>query len=233
MRVCGTAKTVKGKFMEVNDCLLSRRSVRIFTDETVSEDCIRDIVNAGIHAPSACNFAAWKFILISPDTPDEIWTAMENKIAIDAPYGLLVTYRNDLYVSGRVFGDYIQSAAAAIENMLLYINSIGLGACWLCGIPREKVLRKAFGIPKNFSVIGYVAFGHPDKESIATPWQMAYHYGDETTFKMHNPRYSVEQVLCKDGFMKVPNDCTETNYPDAWHWYKRKIKALLKFKPFR
>ena len=207
--------------MEVKDCLLSRRSIRIFTDETVTEDCIRDIVNAGIHAPSACNFAAWKFILISPDTPGEIRKAMENKIAIDAPYGLLVTYRNDLYVSGRVFGDYIQSAAAAIENMLLYINSIGLGACWLCGIP------------KNFSVIGYVAFGHPDKDNIATQWQMTYHYGDEKSFRKHNPRYSIEQVLCKDGFIKVPNDCTETSYPDAWHWYKRKIKALLRFQPLR
>lgn len=213
--------------MDARECLYSRRSIRRFTDETVSDECIREIIDAGIHAPSACNFAAWKFILVSKDTPEQIRKAMRNPIALNAPYGLLVVYRNDLYVSGRVFGDYIQSASAAIQNMLLYITSIGLGACWLCGIPGEKKLRKAFGIPKNFSVIGYVAFGHPDPEGIASENQMVYHYGDAERFRAHQPRYSVEQVLCKDRFMSVEHDCTDARYPDAWSWYKKKIKSVL------
>ena len=215
------------KAMEFKDCIYSRRSVRIFTDDKVSDECIRDIIDAGIHAPNACNFAAWKFILITPDTPEQTRKAIRNRIAMNAPYGLLVVYRNDLYVTGRVIGDYIQSASAAIENMLLYINSIGIGGCWICDLPKQKWLRNAFGIPRNFNVIGYVAFGHPDKDQIATSGQIAYHWGDEKSFMEHNPRYSVDQVLCKDEFRKVPNDCTEAKCPDAWHWYKRRIKSIL------
>lgn len=213
--------------MDTKECIYTRRSIRRFTDDTVSDECIHDIIEAGIHAPSACNFAAWKFILISKDTPEYIRKAICNQIALTAPYGLLVVYRNDLYVSGRVLGDYIQSASAAIQNMLLYITSIGLGACWLCGIPQEKNLRKAFSIPRNFSVIGYIAFGHPDPEGIATQNQMVYHYGDEERFRAHQPRYSVDQVLCKDKFRSVTDDCTSAKYPDAWSWYKKKIKTAL------
>ena len=127
--------------MEFNDCLFGRRTIRSFTNESVSEETIRGIINAAIHAPSACNFAAWKFIVITNSTPNK--DKLRNPIALKAPYGILVVYRNDLYVTGRVLGDYIQSAAAAIENMLLYITSVGLGGCWICGLPRASVLKKS------------------------------------------------------------------------------------------
>lgn len=208
--------------MEFNECLLTRRSIRNFTDEKVSEDTIREIINAAIYAPSACNFAAWKFILITKETPRR--DGIINKIALKAPYGFLVTYRNDLLVTGHKHKDYIQSASAAVQNMLLYINSIGLGACWICDIPKCKELRKVFSIPSNFDVICYVAFGHPQKKSESTEKQMVYHYGDIKSFKERKRRYTIDQVLCHDAFEVVDKDVTHANYPTRM--LNMKIKTI-------
>ena len=212
--------------MDFKECMLTRRSIRKFTDETVSEETIRDIINAAIYAPSACNFAAWKYIVFTKSTPNR--DAINNKIALNAPYGILVTYRNNLYVTGRKHGDYIQSAAASVQNMLLYINSIGLGACWICDIPEDRVLRKAFNIPNNFDIICYVAFGHPQSGTGSTEQQMNYHYGDEKSFRERKRRYSVDQVLCMDHFVVTDNDVTFAKYPDSWQNIKNHIAKFLK-----
>ena len=89
--------------MDFKECLLCRRSIRNFTNEPVTEETIRSIINAAIHAPSACNFAAWKFIVITNDTPEK--KVLRNPLALKAPYGILVVYRNDLFVTGHVLGD--------------------------------------------------------------------------------------------------------------------------------
>ena len=197
--------------MEFKECLLNRRSIRYFTDETISEETIREIVNAAIYAPSACNFAAWKYILFKSDTPNR--EAIKNTIALKAPYGFLVCYRNDMDVTGRVRYDYIQSAAASVQNMLLYINSIGLGACWICDLPDDKEMKKAYSIPANFDIVCYVAFGHPVVNNEASEYEMKYHYGDVKSFKERKRRYSIDQVLCNDTFRVVANDVTFAKYP--------------------
>ena len=211
--------------MEFNDCLFGRRTIRNFTNESVSEETIRGIINAAIHAPSACNFAAWKFIVITNSTPNK--DKLRNPIALKAPYGILVVYRNDLYVTGRVLGDYIQSAAAAIENMLLYITSVGLGGCWICGLPRASVLKKAFNIPGNFDVIAYVAFGHPFVGNESSKSAMLYHYGTEQDFKAHKRRFSLDQVMCRDAFSVVEGDCTHAKYPKKVQLIRQHLKGFI------
>ena len=212
--------------MEFKECLFGRRSIRKFTNEVVSNETIREIINAGIYAPNACNFEAWKFIVITNDTANK--KMIGNNIAINAPYGILVVYRNNLYVSGKKYNDYYQSAAAAIENMLLYITSIKLGAVWLCDLPKPKVLKKAFNIPNNFDVIGYIAFGHYNENDTNSKKNMTYHYGDEESFKEHKRRYNLDQVICNNSFYIVDGDCTHTKYPTKKKLIKKTIKDIIK-----
>lgn len=212
--------------MEFTECLFSRRSIRNFTDEKISEEMIREIVNAGIYAPSACNFAAWKFILVEKE--NERRAVFRNRVIQNAPYGLLVTYRNDIYVSGRIHGDYIQSAAAAIQNMLLYITSVGLGAVWVCDLPKDRRIRKAFGIPGNFDTVGYIAFGHPKTGDENSMKAMIYHYGDEASFQAHKRRYTLDQVLCRNCFTVTEADCTTARYPTRMKMLRRKVGSLVR-----
>lgn len=207
--------------MDFKECMLTRRSIRNFTDEPISDEVIKEIVNAAIYAPSACNFAAWKYILFTKDTPNR--DAIKNSIALKAPYGFLVCYRNDMAVTGKVRYDYIQSAAASVQNMLLYINSIGLGACWICDLPSDKGLKKAFSIPSNFDIVCYVAFGYPHVGNESTETQMKEHYGDVNSFKDRKRRYSLDQVLCHNVFEIVDGDVTSAKYPTNRDNIKRRI----------
>lgn len=212
--------------MEFKECLFNRKSIRKFTDEEIDDKTIEKIITAGIYAPSACNFEAWKFIVLKKDSKNK--EALGNYIALKAPYGILVVYRNDLYVSGRVYKDYYQSAAAAIENMLLYITSINLGAVWICGLTKASKIKKVFNIPKNFDVIAYIAFGHPLKDEENTEKEMIYHYGDEKSFKEHKRRFNLEQVLCNDSFSITEGDCTSEKYPTKLDSKIKKVKNWVK-----
>ena len=51
--------------MEFENVLFSRRSVRRFQDRQVPEELLEKILTAGLYAPSACNFQAWKFIVLT------------------------------------------------------------------------------------------------------------------------------------------------------------------------
>lgn len=152
----------------------------------------------------------------------------QSDIASKAPYGILVLYRNDLFVSGRVHGDYIQSGAAAIQNMLLYIHSIGLGGCWICNLPDDRILRKAYAVPRNFSIIGYIIFGHPQKGMENSPEAVEYHYQNQELFNRHHRRYDLDQVMCYGKFTECENDCTQAAFPKRRQWIMTKIKLYAR-----
>lgn len=64
--------------MELKDAILTRRSIRKFTDELVSKEDIKDIILAGMNAPSACNSQCWKFIALTDKSKiDEVADALE------------------------------------------------------------------------------------------------------------------------------------------------------------
>ncbi len=56
----------------------------------------------------------------------------------------------------------VQSAAAAVENVLLAASAYGLGACWCCAplfAPGE--VRRALGLPREFVPQALLTIGYP------------------------------------------------------------------------
>ena len=47
--------------------IFKRASVRRFTDETVEDEKIENLLKAGMQAPSACNAQPWEFIVVSKE----------------------------------------------------------------------------------------------------------------------------------------------------------------------
>lgn len=205
--------------MEFEQVLFSRRSVRRFdSSKEITQEQMQKIIEAGIYAPSACNFQAWKFIVVRKD---ENKRKLRYDLIDRAPCGILVTYRNDLFVTGRKHKDYVQSAAAAIENMLLEIENLGLAGCWICNLPRQRVMRRAFAIPGNFDVVAYIALGYP-AEVANTTEQMLFHYGDEDSARKRMRKYSFEQVVCCERFSAADGDCTAQALP----WVEKTLFTL-------
>lgn len=64
--------------MELSESIRNRRSIRKFTDEPISKEDLRDIVQAGMNAPSGCNAQCWKFIVLTNKSKiDEVANALE------------------------------------------------------------------------------------------------------------------------------------------------------------
>lgn len=196
--------------MDVRECIYSRRSIRKFEERQVEREIIGELVEAGIYAPSACNIQAWKFIAVNHETIKEKFSDLKSGISpviIKAPVNIFVLYRNDIEIGrGRIYGDWIQSAAAAIQNMLLMAHAKGLGACWVCDLPEKDELQRILAIPENFEVIACVSAGYPERNNENSKEAMLYHYGTEELYKSHARKYGVDSVLSYDRFESVEGD---------------------------
>jgi len=151
--------------MELDKCIQSRRSVRLFhEDKFVDKSTFEQLIKAGSMAPSACNLQAWKFIIIDDPKLKQTLIDYGGSIVINnAPQGILVLYDNR--TKNIDYNDDVQSASAAIQNILLKANELGLGACWICHLPTKRNLRKIMHIPLYFSPIAYILIGYPKNNS--------------------------------------------------------------------
>ncbi|MBW2989710.1 nitroreductase family protein [Candidatus Woesearchaeota archaeon] len=169
--------------MELTEAIYGRRSVRRFIKKDIEPEKLRKIISAGTFAPSACNIQGWKFIVVDNQRLKE---RLVNKGTIEfikfAPIGILVLYDN---VSGNPdYEDYIQSASAAIQNMILTSHSLGIGSCWICHLPSKKSLRKLFHIPSCYDPIAYVALGYYKK--LPNPLPRKHGFNDIVSFNKFN-----------------------------------------------
>jgi nitroreductase len=146
--------------------LFARRSIRIYTDEPVSEADLKSLLEAGMAAPSGSNRKPWHFVAV---TERETLRAL----AEAHPYGKMVAKAGAaIAVCGEpnVSKWWVQDCSAATENILIAAVALGLGAVWVgChGSPeREQAIRGVLGIPDSISVLSLLAVGHPAEEKEA------------------------------------------------------------------
>ncbi len=147
--------------MDIFECIKTRRSIRKFTDEHVLDETIEKIIEAGIWAPSGLNNQPWKFAVIRDE-------GLKQGIADLTHYSQIVENSNVLiavFLDNSLSYDRTkdsQAIGACIQNMLLYIHSIGLGAVWLGQIlkNKDKVLN-LLGGPAALELMAVIAPGHP------------------------------------------------------------------------
>lgn len=76
----------------------------------------------------------------------------------EAPVNIVVCGRKDVW-------DLPYDTSAAIENMLLMVTALGLGACWVIApcidIRDEERLKELLGVPEGLKIVSIVAVGHP------------------------------------------------------------------------
>lgn len=149
--------------MDLFEAIRTRRSIRSFTHEDVSNEAIQTILRAGMAAPSAGNEQPWEFLLIrNRRTLARISHAHPYAEMVGhAPLAILVC-GNLTRVRHKDF--WIQDLAAATENMLLAIHALGLASVWVGVHPREKrlaELRAVVPLPEEIIPFAILPVGHP------------------------------------------------------------------------
>ena len=150
--------------LDIIEIIKGRRSIRKFTSESVSEELIVNILEAGRWAPSGLNNQPWRFAVIT-DTglmKDISTLTHYSKIVLGAQ--VLVAVFLDTEESYHREKD-IQATGACLQNMLLEIHSLGLGAVWLGEIIKSsEQIRRLLGLGRELDLMAVVALGHPDEK---------------------------------------------------------------------
>ena len=84
----------------------------------------------------------------------------------DAPVNIVVCGKKDVW-------DTPYDTSAAIENILLMVTALGLGACWVIApcidIRDEERMKELLGIPEGYKAISVLSVGHPTRPHRARP----------------------------------------------------------------
>ncbi|RMF99994.1 MAG: nitroreductase family protein [Planctomycetota bacterium] len=149
--------------MDALEAIHTRRSIRRYTSEPVSNEAIRELLRAAMMAPSARDARPWRFVVI--DDRSILATIAERfpnaEMAAGAPVGILVCGDLNLEKSK---GYWVVDCSAAVENLLLAAHAMGLGAVWTGVYPRThrmEGLKELLGVPDHVQAHSLVIVGHP------------------------------------------------------------------------
>jgi len=143
--------------------MLSRRSVRKYTDEPVSEETIAALLRAAMSAPSAGNQQPWHFIVIRSQAVRDLIPTVHPHAAMVPRAPVAIAVCGD--VSGLKYeGYWVQDCSAATENLLLAAHEMDLGAVWLGVYPTEdrvEGVSRVLGLPEHIVPFALIPIGHP------------------------------------------------------------------------
>jgi nitroreductase len=145
--------------------IFSRRSIRAFQAQDVGKDVVHDLLEAAMAAPSAVAKDPWDFVVLRDrEMLAKLAEGLPNaKMLAHAPLGVIVCGDPRRAHDGQL-SYLLQDCSAAIENLLLAANTLGLGACWLGLHPREKRMkhvRSLLNIPDAILPVAAIAIGQP------------------------------------------------------------------------
>lgn len=154
------------KSKEALQVIMTRTSVRKFTDEKVKPCCVEKMLRAAMAAPTAVNKQPWHFVVVDDK---EVLNKLAGEgrrgdMLRNAPLAIVVCGDMSKALEGKGREYWIQDTSAATENLLLAAHAMGLGAVWTGQWPmddRYPETQKILGMPETIIPLCTVIIGHP------------------------------------------------------------------------
>jgi nitroreductase len=151
--------------MDAMQAILTRRSIRRYTSDPVSDDIIGELLKAGMSAPTAGN-KPWHYVVIRKRA------TLDGVRELHPHAEMLKQAQVAIAVCGdptqeKLKGRWILDCAITTENMLIAANALGLGACWVGIYPVEERingLRALLGAPSHIIPVSMVSLGYPGEK---------------------------------------------------------------------
>lgn len=152
--------------MDALDMICTRRSIRSYTDQKVSEDIIQNILKAWMSAPSAHNQHPWHFLVIQDK---EILkkiseTFTYGKMLEKSPLAILLCCDTTQLRSAEFWP---QDMSASTENILLASHAQWLGAVWVWLYPDEdyvSFIQDYLQLPEWIIPFSLVSIWYPNEK---------------------------------------------------------------------
>ena len=146
--------------------IMTRTSVRAYSDRAVSPETIDTLLRAAMAAPTAGNKQPWRFVVITDRAIMDTIASEFGSMTMMSRAGAAIVVCGDPEVTfpgeGREY--WVQDASAATENLLLAAHAVGLGAVW-CGVyPMSDRVARFSGLlhlPSGILPLNCIALGYP------------------------------------------------------------------------
>ena len=180
--------------MNTIDAIAARRSIRRFKSDPIPDKALQAILMAGTKAPSGRNRQPWRFVVVQGKKCVEMVRAMREGIAKhkaegmdigsaewtadvmeQAPVTVFVFNPHGIHPwlersAEQMWADVvnIQSIGAAIQNMLLAAQDLGIGSLWICDV-FEAYGELSRWLGEDSQMIAAVSLGYPAESPEARP----------------------------------------------------------------
>ena len=160
--------------------ILSRKSVRSYTGDTIPAATLENLLRAAQAAPTGRDWRPWSFVVVTPDQDLEAIFGDNFNMRMYKEAGAIVILCADTIHMGptrenpdgpdvaQVNHLWRDDLGAANENLLLAVEAYGLGACWTACYPypeRMDPIRAAVGLPPTVVPYAVVPIGVPAGET--------------------------------------------------------------------
>lgn len=145
--------------------IMTRTSIRQFTDQPIAKDTLDLLIKAGMAAPSAMNAQPWSFIIITDREVLDSLNAIKPWFNLKTATAAIAVCGNLTKTGDGPEKDYwVQDCSAATENILLAAHAYGLGAVW-CGVyPNPDIVsgvERILQTPENVIPLNIITLGYP------------------------------------------------------------------------
>lgn len=146
--------------MDTIEALKTRRSVREYKKDKVSEDILKELIDCARLAPTARNEQPWEFVVVSDASLKKQISelAPNGQFIKDAPVLIVIFCKDTKY--------YLEDGCAATENIVLAAHALGLGSCWVAGDkkPYCDTVKKLLHLPGEYKLVSMISLGYAVSE---------------------------------------------------------------------
>ncbi|MCX7680081.1 MAG: nitroreductase family protein [Spirochaetes bacterium] len=158
--------------MELKEAIYTRRSIRKFTEEMVTDDEIKEMLDAARFAPSWANVQPWEFIVVrdksiieritntySPNNPARKCSLACSALIVVCGKQHLSGYKDGAPVT-RFDSWYMFDLGMAVQNLCLRAHDMGLGTV-VVGFMNHDECRRILEVPAGYEVVAAIPVGKP------------------------------------------------------------------------
>lgn len=161
--------------MNVMEAIKSRRSVRKYKTDPVTEETLEMVLEAARWAPSWANTQCWRFVVVrEPETKARIAEALRpGNPATDAVRNapVVIVACAELGKSGYYKGEaatdkgdwFMFDVALAVQNLVLAAHELGLGTVHV-SLMDAKRIEEVMQVPEGVRVVELVPLGYPEEQ---------------------------------------------------------------------
>lgn len=156
---------LEGTNFDLKKFLKSRHSIRMYEQQKIDVEVIKEAVDIANMSPSACNRQpSYVYFANDEEVVDKIDSLITGSSGFkgETPNYLIVTTDRARFMKEEQFQWYI-NGGIYLAHLTLAIHSLGIGCCimqWKAFYKTEKELKKLLGISRHEAIVAIVGCGY-------------------------------------------------------------------------